>query len=170
MLATAQYLVAPRESRSLTEPYWRTVVWSDQELDRAPQIRYLRHLPAESVVLTNVWEMVTFATGLATKVWPSTVPDPVEGLSRRLAGSYLLWDPSYRSYLPDPGTLLGDQAPRSLRLLGAWDGVMLYRVEPEGGQFTPSRLPAPARERGNAPATAMIPASRARGDTLETPR
>jgi hypothetical protein len=123
----------------LTAPYWRTVAWSDDEIDRAPQIRYLRHLPPGSVVLTNVWEMVTFATGLPTKVWPDS-PELGADWPHRFAGSYLLWDPSYRSYLPDPGTLLGDQASRSLRLLGAWDGVMLYRVEPEGGAFLPSFL------------------------------
>lgn len=155
ILATAQYLVAPRESRSLTAPYWRTVAWSDEEIDRTPQIRYLRHLPAESVVLTNVWEMVTFATGLPTKVWPEAMPEPIENWPHRLAGSYLLWDPSYRSYLPDPRTLLGDQSARSLRLLGAWDGVMLYRVEPEGGAFIPSYLNGLAPVRRKEQATLM---------------
>jgi len=145
ILGTAQYLVGPRETRSLTSPYWRTVAWSDDAIDRAPQIRYLRHLPPESVVLTNVWEMVTFATGLPTKVWPEAVPEPSEQWAHRLAGSYLLWDPAYRSYLPDPKTLLGDSAARSLRLIGAWDGVMLYRVEPEGGAFLPSFLDRPTR-------------------------
>ncbi|MCA9728559.1 MAG: glycosyltransferase family 39 protein [Candidatus Eisenbacteria bacterium] len=148
VLGTAEYLVAPRESRQLTAPYWRTVVWSNEEIEAAPQIRYLRRLPAESVVLTNVWEMVTFTTGLPTKIWPER-PSP-EAMSRRLAGDYLLWDPAYRAYLPDPVELLGEDATRSLRLLGTWDGVKLYRIEPEGSVFTPSAYPS---ESGKASGT-----------------
>lgn len=124
--ATSQYLVGPRDTRSGTHPYARTVVWNDAIVQSDPSVAYLRRLPAGSLIVTNVWELVTLATGLPVKPWPDEIPGG-SSFGPVLQGAYLLWNPAYRSHLPPPERWIEKRLP--LRLLEEWNGVMLYRIE-----------------------------------------
>jgi hypothetical protein len=139
--ATAQYLVSPRDLRTNGDPYRRTVVWNEAALWNEAPIAYLRTLPAESVIVTNVWELVTFATGLPVKRWPDQIPLPA-GDAASTAGFYLFWDPAYRSYLPPPEKWLARRLP--LQLVARWNGAVLYRFGASRGDGEPDTGPLPS--------------------------
>lgn len=132
LAATVRYAAGPRESREMSWPYWRSVVWGNPAWAGEAGIRALRRLPEDTVVLSNVWEVVTLHTGLPSKPLPPVWDTGFPGNILLYQGGYILIDLRERHDVVGAGEIESiGTIPPGVVLAGDWGGMRLYRIRHE---------------------------------------
>ncbi len=131
--AGVRYATAPRETRDLTQPYWRTVLWSQpSETDRS-ELETLRGLPEDALVVSNVWERVALNTGLAVKPLPGDEARDWPGSLLQHENAYVLVDLEARPERKGASDLEAiGQLPPGIVPVAQWKNARLYKVRSDG--------------------------------------
>lgn len=143
--ATLRYATAARETNDLTKPYWRSVVWGDPAWRDRPEMTALAALPADAVILSNVWERVAIATNRPVKPLPRKGERGWAASILRASGAYVLVDHTTRGDFVGQAEL--DQIgvlPPGIVPLVEMDGVTLYKVRTRFDEPMPDLRPAHA--------------------------
>ncbi len=130
--ATIRYASGPRESREMSWPYWRSVVWGNPAWADEAGLRAVGGLPKDTVVLSNIWEVVTLHTGLPSKPLPPVWDGGFPGNVLLYQGAYILVDQNERhdvvgvADIESIGTI-----PPGVVPVGDWGKMRLYRIRHE---------------------------------------
>lgn len=98
--SAARYVRAPREERTLSEPYWRSIAFGEPRWASDPTVVGLPRFAASTdLIVTNIPEVVSLWTGRDVKSLPLR-SQPVSGsILARHEGAIVLVHPGYRRLL-----------------------------------------------------------------------
>lgn len=95
--ATVRYVRGPLEDRSLTHPYWRSVLFGESRWASDPAIAGLADFaPPGTLILSNIADAVAIWTGYPTKSLPPRGNSAFVGAITRHHGAIVLVHPEHR--------------------------------------------------------------------------
>ncbi len=130
--ATVRYAAGPRESREMSWPYWRSVVWGNPAWADEAGFRAVGALPEGTVVLSNIWEAVTLHTGRPSKPLPPVRDNGFPGNVLLYEGAYILVDQHERHDVVGVAEIESiGTTPPGIVPVGEWGAMRLYRIRHE---------------------------------------
>ncbi len=128
-LASTHWALAPREDRSLSWPYWRTVSISESDWKREAALALTADLPADAVIISDVWELVALHAGRPAKPVPGRKEPGAMNRVLAHAGAYVLAGEGFRADRLGEEDFAAVARGGMLRHLKAQNGLHLYRIE-----------------------------------------
>ncbi len=128
-LATTHWVLGPREDRSLSWPYWRSVSLATPSTQLGAAVAAAQSTPPGAVIVTNVWETVALHAGRPVKPVPGRTETGAMERVLSHQGAYVLAEEGFR-----PDRLGFDDfeavavSGNRLERMGTWQGVHLYRI------------------------------------------
>lgn len=128
-LATTNWVLGPREDRSLSWPYWRSLSMGTPSPRLDDVVAAAGLAPLDAVILTNIWEAVALHAGRPVKPVPGRTE--AGAMERVLShqGAYVLAEEGFRSDRLGVDDFEAVAASgEQLERIGAWHGIHLYRI------------------------------------------